>query len=240
MALEMEVDENLPILRKDKLSTGIPDLDLILEGGYHTPANIMLLGPTGIEKAVFAYHFAAAADPKKENVYFICGDSSPGEIIKKAANFGINMNKANIFFIDCYSSTLGGREKPQSTEKITVLSSPGALNDLSLALSEAVRNSAGKKIRVVFQTLSTFVLYNPADSIRKFLNVIEGRLKGAGATTLYTVEEGVHDKQVLTLLERGMEHIFVLEEKGGKFFLEVPRITMSIPVKLGASGILIV
>lgn len=240
MALELEVDEENPVLRKNKVSTGIADLNLILEGGYHNPANIMLVGPTGIEKAVFAYHFAAAADPKKENVYFICGDSSPAEIIKKAENFNIDMNKENIFFIDCYSSTLGGRTKPESSDKITVLSSPGALNDLSLALSEAVKSSTGKKIRVVFQTLSTFVLYNPPNSIRKFMTVIEGRLKGAGATTLYTVEEGVHDKQVLTLLERGMDQIYVLAESGGKFTLEVPRIPMPIPIKIGAAGVILV
>ena len=240
MALELEVDQEKPILRKNKVSTGIPDLDLILEGGYSNPANVMLIGPTGIEKAVFAYHFAAAADPKKENVYFICGDSSPSEIIKKAENFNINLNKENIYFIDCYSSTLGGREKPQSTDRITVLSSPGALNDLSLTLSEAVSSSSGKKMRVIFQTLSTFVLYNPPNSIRKFLTVIEGRLKGAGATTLYTVEEGVHDKQVLTLLERGMEQIFVISETGGKFNLEVPRIPMPMAIKLGAAGIILI
>lgn len=240
MALEMEVDEEMPILRKNKLTTGIPDLDLILEGGYANPANVMLIGPTGIEKAVFAYHFAAAADPKKELVYFICGDSSPAEVIKKAENFNIDLNKENIFFIDCYSSTLGGREKPESTERVTVLSSPGALNDLSLSLSEAMSGSSGKKLRIIFQTLSTFVLYNPPNSIRKFLTVIEGRLKGAGATTLYTVEEGVHDKQVLTLLERGMEQIFMLSESGGKFALEVPRVPMPLQVKLGASGIVIV
>ena len=240
MALELEVDENLPVLRKSRVSTGISELDIILEGGYHNPANVMLIGPTGIEKAVFTYHFATAADLKKENVFFICGDSSPAEIIKKAENFGIDMNRENIHFIDCYSSTLGGREKPESTEKITVLSSPGALNDLSLELSEAMKKSTGKRMKVVFQTLSTFVLYNPPNSIRKFLNVIEGRLKGTGATALYTVEEGVHDKQVLTLLERGMDEIFVLEEKAGKFFLQVPRIPMPVPVRLGASGIAIV
>ncbi|NYZ77592.1 hypothetical protein H0O02_04755 [Candidatus Micrarchaeota archaeon] len=240
MALEMEVDANLPVMRKNRVSTGIQELDLILEGGYHHPANVMLLGPTGMEKAVFAYHFAAAADPKKENVYFICGDSSPEEVIKAAENFGIDLNRETISFIDCYSATLGKKKEAAPAEKITVLQSPGALNDLSLALNEAIRASAGKRIRIVFQTLSTFVLYNPPESINKFLNVIEGRLKNAGATTLYVVEEGVHDKQALTLLQRGMDELFMLEEKGGKFLLIVPRITMSVPVKLGASGVVVV
>ena len=240
MALEMEVDEDRPIMRKNRVSTGIDDLDVILEGGYHWPANVMLMGPTGIEKSIFAYHFAAAADPKNENVCFICGDSSPEEVKKAAENFGINLEKENIHFIDCYSATLGGKKEVSSTEKITVLQSPSALNDLSLALNDVIRASAGKKIRVVFHTLSTFVLYNPLESVGKFLNIIGGRLKGASATTLYIVEEGVHDKQILTILQRGMDEVFVLEEKGGNFFLTVPRITMPLHVKLSASGMTVV
>jgi len=37
-----------------------------------------------------------------------------------------------------------------------------------------------------------------------------------------------------------MDELFMLEEKGGKFLLIVPRITMPVPVKLGASGVVVV
>jgi len=228
--------EEMPILKKSRMGTGIPDLDIILEGGYPNPGNILLLGPGGTEKVAFAYHFAGAGGPN-ENSYIICGTSSPASIISKAATMGINLS--NAYFIDCYSTTLGSGEVT-GTDRIRVVPGPSALNDISLMLNEAIKESTGKKMRVVFDTLSTFVLYNSQDSIRKFLGVIEGRLSSVGATTLYLVDEGVHDKQLLSLLEHGMDGIYTVADRGGKFVLMVPELDMEIPIRVGPAGISIV
>lgn len=240
MDIPLGVDEKMPILKKSRASTGISDLDILLEGGYQNPGNIMLVGPAGTEKMAFAFHFAESA-PEKEDVYIICGDLSPDEIMKKASNRGINLDKKNIHFIDCYTATLSGGNKPlEQDEKTTMLQGPGALNDLSLVLKEAIEKAKGKRLRVIFNTLSTFVLYNPQDSIRKFMGVIEGRLKKAEATTLYLVEEDVHDKRVLSLLEYGMDETYSLYEKAGKFYLDIPGTSMPVPVKLGPAGVMVV
>ncbi len=232
------VNEEMPILKANRLSSGIPDLDIILEGGYFNPGNIVMIGPSGIEKSAFAYHFIAAAGAE-ENAYVVCGNSSPADIVNKASTMGVNLNRPNIRFIDCYSATLG---KPQggADPKIKIVMGPGALNDISLMLNEAIAESSGKKMRIVFDTLSTFVLYNPQDSIRKFLSVVEGRLKSVGATAIYLVDDGVHDKQALSLIEHGMDEVFTIADRGGKFALSVPELDMPIPVKVGPSGINIV
>jgi KaiC/GvpD/RAD55 family RecA-like ATPase len=236
VAMAMGVNEEMPILKANRLSTGIADLDIILEGGYFNPGNIVMIGPSGIEKAAFAYHFAASVGPN-ENAYVICGNSSPADIINKASTLGINLNKPNISFIDCYSATLGKAD--ETNPKIKVVSGPGALNDVSLMLNDAIKDSAGKKMRVVFDTLSTFVLYNPQDSIRKFLSVIEGRLKSVGATAIYLVDDGVHDKQVLSLIEHGMDETYTIEDRGGKFVMVLPELDMPIPIKIGPAGVAI-
>jgi len=93
------VNEQMPILKANRLSSGIADLDIILEGGYFNPGNIVIIGPSGMEKAAFAYHFAAASGDG-ENAYIICGNSSPADIINKASTLGINLNRPNIRFID--------------------------------------------------------------------------------------------------------------------------------------------
>ncbi|MBI5046898.1 hypothetical protein HZC07_04165 [Candidatus Micrarchaeota archaeon] len=233
---DLGVDERMPILKKSRLSSGIPDLDIILEGGYHNPGNIIVIGPSAIEKEALAYHFISGAG-SKETAYLICGNSSPEDIMSRASTLGINLNKDNIYFIDCYSATLG---KPvESTEKVKIVSGPSGLNDLSLTLNEAIKSSAGKRIRVVFDTFSTFVLYNPRDSIRKFLSVVEGRLKSAGATTIYLIDEGVHDRQLLSLLEQGIDEVYTITDKGGKFTFTIPEIEMGIPIKVGPSGLTI-
>lgn len=235
--MSLGVNENMPILRANRLTSGIADLDIILEGGYLNPGNVTVVGPSGPEKNAFAYHFAAATD-SKENTYIICGGYSPSDIIEKASNMAIDLNKPNIKFIDCYTSTLGTNEvKP--TEKIKIVPGPSALNDISLSLNEAIAESTGKKMRVIFDTLSTFVLYNQKDSIKKFLNLVEGRLKGVGATIVYLIDDGVHDKQTLSLLQQGMDAIYTISDNGGKFFLAIPEVDMPIPIKVGPTGIVI-
>ncbi len=219
--------------KNNKLSTGVADLDIILEGGYFNPGNIILIGPSGIEKTALGYHFVSTG----ENAYIICGNTSPADIINKASTFGINLTNSK--FIDCYTATLGGAEPP-STDKIKIVPGPSALNDISLAINEAIRESNGKKMRVVFDTLSTFVLYNSQDSMRKFLSVIEGRLKTAGATTLYLVDEGVHDRQLVSVLQQGMDEVFTIADKTGKLALVVPGVDMPLPIKVGPAGIIIV
>jgi KaiC/GvpD/RAD55 family RecA-like ATPase len=231
------VDESMPILKANKLSTGIPDLDIILEGGYFNPGNILMEGPGGIEKSAFIYHFASAAGPK-ENSYIICGNTSPADIMKKASSIGIDLKKENVRFIDCYSPTLGKSDLP-STEKVRMVPGPGALNDISLMLNEAIAESSGKRMRVIFDTLSTFVIYNPKDSIKKFLSVVQGRLKSAGATTIYLIDEGVHDKQLLSLLEQGMDEKYVITDSGSKTTLTLPDVDMPVPFRVGPTGIVL-
>jgi KaiC/GvpD/RAD55 family RecA-like ATPase len=235
--MNLGVNEQMPILKKNRMPTGVADLDMIHEGGFINPGSVMVIGPTGMEKAALAYHFAAAAS-SNENAYLICGNSSAADTIKKAATFGIDLEKPNVYFIDCYSATLG--RPMESTAKVMMVSGPGALNDISLMLNEAMKASAGKRMRVVFDTLSTFVLYNPRESIRKFLSVVEGRLRTAGATTMCLVDEGVHDKQLVSLLEQGLDEVFTITDAGGRFFLKVPEIEMQIPIKVGPAGLTIV
>lgn len=228
-------EERMPIMKSNRLSTGIPDLDMIMEGGYLNPSNLILLGPSGTEKVAFGYHFAGSAG-KDETSFIICGNSSPDDIMKKASGIGVDLS--GVHFIDCYTSTLG-RETPQSSEQITMVPGPSALNDISLALNEAMNVSKGKRMRVVFDTLSTFVLYNSKDSIKKFLSVIEGRLRSANATVLYLVDEGVHDRQLLSLIEHGMDDVYTIQEKGGKFSLLLPDIDMALPIRVSPTGVTI-
>jgi KaiC/GvpD/RAD55 family RecA-like ATPase len=237
--MSLGVNEEMPILKGNRLSSGIKDLDIILEGGYLNPGSHVIMGPSGIEKNAFAYHFVATV-AQNENAYIICAGHAPNEVIDKAGGIGLDLNKSNIRFIDCYTSTLGTGQVA-ATEKTRVVGGPTALNDLSLTLNEIIGESTGKKIRIVFDTLSTFVLYNQKDSIRKFLNLIDGRLKSVGATTIYLIDDGVHDKQTISLVLHGMDAVYTIGDSGnGKTILAIPEIDMPIPIKVGPTGIVII
>jgi len=234
----LRVDEKNPILKKTKAGTGIPDLDIMLEGGYQNPGLIMVTGPTCTEKMAFAFHFAHEGVVKKEKVIYIAADSSPEDLINKASSIGIELPVGKeITFIDCYTATLGNKEGGK--EHISV-AGPSALNDLSIAINEAIKENSGAKIRVVFHSLSSFVLYNPTDSLLKFLQVVGGRLKNAEATALMLVEEGMHEKQLISSIEHMMDEKFAIHDTGGTFELNIPEVAVQVPIRISASGIMVV
>jgi len=235
---QLEVDKKNPILRKDRSSTGILDLDILLEGGYAKNSSIMLLGPTGMEKNAFSFHFADAGIKNKEKVLYLTSDSTPEDLLKKADSVGFDFRPAfssgDLTFIDCYSATLGS--KPVSAENVMMLDGPSSLNDLSVGIKELMESSSGKSIRLIFHSLSTFILYNPPDSILKFLQVVEGRARNAGATTLFLVEEGMHEKKLLASVEHLMDEKYIIHD-GGNFALESIKLPMNVPLRLSQSGV---
>ena len=71
----------------------------------------------------------------------------------------------------------------------------------------------------------------------KFLQVVGGRLKNANATTLILVEEGVHDKQLISTILRYVDEPISLVDKGaGAFSIDFQN-GLQLPVKLGLNGI---
>lgn len=234
------VDEKLPILKKDRASTGIRELDIILEGGYQHPGAIMIRGPPGMEKVALAFHFATA---KKDNfVVFIAADAGPDSIQEKASTLGMNLETDNIRFIDCYSATVSSVKKSDVTEsaKYAAIPGPTALNDLSLAINEMIKQAGEKRLCVIFYSLSAFLIYNSKDSILKFLQVINGRLKNANATIVFLVEEGVHEKALLSSVERLMDERFAVQiGKEGFLELEITELSENIKMKMGPNGIIV-
>ena len=197
------VDEKNPILRKNRAATGMRELDVVLEGGYVNPGMVMVLGPTGMEKMAFAFHFANSGLINGEMVYYITADASPEDMINKASSMGKDLSpRKGLKFIDCYSTTLGNQKLDNSEH--TIIQGPSALNDLSLAINEAIKESAGKRMRVVFHSLSSFMLYNPKESLLKFLQVIGGRLRNADATVLMLVEE---TSGSVTILQKWVQRV---------------------------------
>jgi len=235
---ELGVDAELPIIKKNKLSTGILELDIILEGGYVNPGNIMIIGPSSAEKSILTYHFVQKGlKLKNQSVVFITADSTPTNIKDKAASNNLSFSGENLYFIDCYSSTINA---PSKEPNVTTIPGPQSLEDISFAITEMINKNAGKKLRLVFHTLSTFLLFNPKDSVIKFLQVISGRLRNADATAIFIVEEGVHDKQLISIVEHVMDERYTIVDKGGSLGLDIPSLGLSIPIKLGPSGITII
>ncbi|MGB9719833.1 MAG: RAD55 family ATPase [Candidatus Anstonellales archaeon] len=224
------------LFKQNKISTGIEELDIMLDGGYSNPGSVVLIGPAGIGKAVFAFHFANDGIKKGDAVYYLASDMLPKEVESKSASLGMKL-KNGIKYIDCYSATVGVKDESRND---IFIDGPTALNDLSLVVNDAIRESGGKKIRFIFHSFSTFLLYNPQDSILKFFQVVEGRLKAANATLFLLIEKGMHDEKLLNTFLHSIGEVFELEEKDGAYELSSSLLPVNVPVRIGPMGVEII
>ena len=202
------MEEKSYLFLKDKIPTGIFDLDIILEGGYQKGSTVAVLGPPGIEKSVLGMHLMSSLNSVNNYVLL---DMTPAEATKRSKEYNIkfNINK----FIDMYSVQAGIQP---NRERDLVIDGFTALNDLSLEISRLLNSEAKDPLAFYFHSFSTMLLNNQIDSLMKFYQVTSGRIKGAGGIMMMLFEEGLHDKNQLNILLRSIDITINLKpmEKG--------------------------
>ncbi len=194
------------LFKEGKVSTGIEDLDVIMEGGFDKSSSVAILGPVGFEKTLFGLHFMSSANTKN---YYLTFDMSPKEIKEKAKEYSISLNVEKFF--DGYSKQAGIRV----SENDVMIEGPTALNDISLELNKVLQTiQPWQTPKFFFHSFSTLLLYNPIDSMMKFFQVIEGRIKERNGVVMILLEKGLHDESNLNLILRSCDYVFNIEKDG--------------------------
>lgn len=77
-----------------RVSTGIPRLDRLLDGGYHRGAGVLVSGAPGTSKTTLGAALARAAAARGEKVLFISFDEPENQIVRNARSVGIDLQPA--------------------------------------------------------------------------------------------------------------------------------------------------
>ena len=85
----------------------------------------------------------------------------------------------NMLFLDCASGLMG--KEPQEVGKTYILSGPTNLTELSITLSSLLSSDKlkGKETETILflDSVSTFLIYNDANVVARFLHTIAGRVR---------------------------------------------------------------
>ncbi len=85
----------------------------------------------------------------------------------------------NMYFLDCASGLMG--KTPQELERTYILSGPTNLTELSITLSTLLSSDKlkGKESQTILflDSISTFLIYNDANVVARFLHTIAGRVR---------------------------------------------------------------
>jgi circadian clock protein KaiC len=218
------------------VSTGIEELDLILEGGYPNPGVVLVMGEPSNEKMALAFHFISEGALNNAQPIYLTTDMTPKRINEKANEFGVVWQQENISFIDAYSRTAG---LVVHESNIIPIDNPGALNDISLALKRIITSRTSEKpLRVLFHSVSTIALQVGEETTVKFLRVMVARIKALNGTFMILMNDEMHNKPFISALESIADIRMTLRKnKEGIMEIDCSSISDPIPVRVKGGGL---
>ena len=182
----------------------------------------IVVGPPLSGKKQFLYNYMLESLKNKEPVIFITTDKSPEDIKKELVKNKIFYGPyvKILRFVDCYSQQAGNNI--EDTNDILRVSGPLALNEISIAVSkiEAEFYRINPKHRIIFDSLSTLLMYSNPQMIGRFLQIMVAKIKRAGGSIIFTLEEGMHDKKDMITIEHLMSSIIHIKHEKDKILIK--------------------
>jgi circadian clock protein KaiC len=75
-----------------RMSTGVPGMDEIVNGGYYPGSTTLVVGVSGVGKSVMALHYISEGARRGERSLMVSLDEPPAQIVRNAATIGIDLN----------------------------------------------------------------------------------------------------------------------------------------------------
>lgn len=198
-----------------RVDTGVRRLDEMLDGGVPQSSATLLYGPPFLGKELLAKLFFLQGLRQGIPGIMVLTSDATSDRRKELAEIDPGYpqyEKAGLaHFVDTYSRAIGAEDDFGHAEYVD---GPVNLNAVSLAVNGAQRKVIAEhpQHRLVVDSVSTLVTYTNAQTTFRFLQVLVGKAKRAGATGMLLLEQGMHtDAEVQTF-----KHLVdgVIEVKG--------------------------
>ena len=205
-------------MSSDRVKTGISKLDKLLEGGFPKNSTILLIGPPGSCKTIFVNQFINKGLELGESALYITTDHSPQEVKEMAVEFSQNF-RANenrkLVFLDAYSWRINKKGGKFFVDSLS------DLNQINMTISDALVFLGSSEKRIALDSISSMILYSDPDTVTRFLQTISAKSKASNSTLIMTIEEGVHDKKTINMLNYVADGCIKFKIEEGKRFLKI-------------------
>lgn len=231
----------------ERVSTGIADLDAMLEGGgYYRGTSILVSGMAGAGKSSAAAHFANATCARGERCIYFAFEESPAAIVRNMRSLGLDLqswvNKGLLRF-SARRPSLSGLE----THLVEMYRQIQEFGPTTVVLDPVSALLTGSENRLdVHAMLLRMIDFLKSRSITAvFTNLTHGNVEAARTEAqvsslmdtwllLYNREaDGEHNRQLYLLKSRGMAHSNQVRE----FVMTSAGIRLS-EVYVGPNGVL--
>lgn len=160
---------------QERISTGVPGLDKLIEGGFPKGSVTLLTGGPGAGKTIFCSQFLYHGLKKGEKCLYITTEELPGDILADTRQFGMDFEQ--------YQDQVEMRYIPPAQKVI---------GEIEWIIKEKDFD------RIVLDSLSVFEMYKGEDegTIRRYINELFKKFRETDATVLVTSEiaDGASEK----------------------------------------------
>jgi KaiC/GvpD/RAD55 family RecA-like ATPase len=113
-------------MKQKRISTGVEELDRLIEGGFPAGKSYLIVGPSGTGKSIFCMQFVMKGLLDGEKAVYVCVDEKPSDIVEAAGSLGWDWKKhiddKSLLILEAsayFSARLGSsKEKEVDVQKI--------------------------------------------------------------------------------------------------------------------------
>ncbi|MBS3060057.1 MAG: AAA family ATPase [DPANN group archaeon] len=203
-----------------RYSTGIKQLNDLMEGGIPEKSAVMLLGPPGAGKSTFTFEMTYTNLNDKVPCIYLTTNDKPDMVRRKmlAFNFDISKHADLMIFIDGYS----WRRSPGNSGGY-LLKSITNLTDAIITIKTAMKDNDFKNGLFIIDSLSDFLLYNEPQELYKFLQIITAEIKKTNSVGLVSIEEDLHDQKAISTLSYLTDGVMKMKTADGQRQLQIQK-----------------
>lgn len=170
------------------------------EAKLNPGTNLLVAGPPMTGKRRLAFDVLAHGDG---DGVIIVTTKRTGEQVLSDYESRPSSRDSPIGVVDCVSKQQGMH--PQRIEGVEFASSPVDMTGIGIKLSEFLQrfyDSGVRSNRIIFDSLSTLLMYSNLQTVFRFLHVFTGRVQGAEAFGLFVIDSSAHDSRTMSTLRQ--------------------------------------
>ena len=184
------------------------DLDFTPKGAWQIPrgSQLLLVGPPGVAKTLFALRYFADRLRHSESCVFATTLWTPEQVRSTLAQYPQKQGRSELLVVDgvtCVTAQVSA--EPFAFQNLY------DLNTINLILLQAVANAENGHLCI--DNLTTLMTYSTPLAVIKFLQVLCARVKDLGLTGLYLIESGVQTQEVLTTLRFSVDGVIEIRDE---------------------------
>ena len=173
--------------------------------------NVMVLGPPLSGKSILVRNIVYEKVLEGFGGIYVTTKDTAEDVLR-------TMEDVDVKVVDCVSKTIfSDAPDTENIKRVSIMDLTGISVRINAFLEEFWK-SGRRDVVMVFDSVSTVLMYLNPQMVFRFLHVLTNRMKSFGAFAFYTVDEGMHDEKVVAMLKQLLSGVIELRDDGNSRF----------------------